>query len=448
MILNKIRDTINEYSLIKSGETVLVGLSGGADSVCLTHALFSLKDELGISLYTAHLNHGIRGEEAERDEEFAVSFSKSLGITCFTEKFDIPAIAAENGISEETAGRQKRYDFFESLCEKYGIDKIATAHNKNDNAETLLMNFMRGSSVKGMCGIPLKRGNVIRPLLNLSRAEIELYCKTNGLEYVTDSTNAETVYTRNKIRRELIPFIEDKFNPNFISTVTDNAVLTSDDSAYIEKQAQNAYSEIVIDKQAEIAKLMRLDIALRRRVIMRMISSAAGSLDDARSVYVRDVLSLLEKNSGASVNLPSGITARIEYGKLIIDNIGSHSKPFEYTVLIGQTDIAEISKSAVISEAVKREKDGALYLSASAGDRLVIRNRREGDIFYPCGMTGSKKVKEYFINEKIPRDKRMTVPIVEINGVIAAVGDRVDRRFLFKDKGIKIEFKPMQEVMN
>ena len=154
MILNKIKQTLTEYNMINEGDSIIVGLSGGADSVCLTHSLWSLKDELGIRLYTAHLNHGIRGDEALRDECFVRDFSEKLGIRCFVKNADIPKIANESGCSEETVGRRIRYEFFKELCEKYDIKKIATAHNKNDNAETLVMNFMRGSGIGGLCGIP------------------------------------------------------------------------------------------------------------------------------------------------------------------------------------------------------------------------------------------------------------------------------------------------------
>lgn len=448
MIINKIRNTITEHSLITTGDCVLIGLSGGADSVCLTHALYTLKDELGITLYTAHLNHCIRGTEAQRDEEFAKNFSNALGIKCFSLKIDIRQFAAKNCMSEEMAGRKARYDFFADLCRKYSIDKIATAHNKNDNAETMLMNFMRGSSVKGLCGIPAKRDNIIRPVLNLTRAEIESYCAENNLSYVTDSTNSENVYTRNKIRHELIPLIEEKYNPNFISTITDNAVLTADDNAYIEKQARKIYGEIVHDCSVDAEAVMKLDTSIRRRIIMQMIADALGSSEDVRSVYVRDVLELPYKNSGASVNLPCGICARNEYGKIIINRAEDDIKLFEHIVREGSAIIPEISAKAEISKTNKRVNDGALYLSASADDTIVIRNRRKGDIFQPFGMTGSKKVKEYFINEKIPREKRMSVPIVEINGEIAAVGSRVDRRFVFKDNGIKIVFSSFQEVVS
>lgn len=432
------------YDLINKGDSVLIGLSGGADSVCLTHALYMLSADLGIKLYTAHINHGIRGAEAARDEEFAKSFSKSLGIECFTMKADVPAVAKENGISEETAGRQIRYEFFKNLCKEHGIDKIATAHNKNDNAETLVMNFMRGSSIKGLCGIPYKRENIIRPVLSLDRAQIEEYCRQNNLEYMTDSTNGSLLYTRNKIRHSLIPLIEKEFNSNFINTVTDNAALIGEDNEYIEKQTNEAYKSIVSDNTADIDSLKKLDKTLQRRIILRMIQHARASHEDIRSVYVNDVLDLLTKNSGASVNLSDNIVARIQYGNLIIEHKRDETEPFEYTVKRNSSGfIPEISMKITISDTDKRQKDGALYLSCDT-DIIVVRNRREGDVFYPYGMDGSKKVKEYFINEKIPREKRNAVPIIEIDGQIAAVGERADRRFLFKDKGIRIEFKPLE----
>ena len=446
MILNRIKKYIEANELLQRGDRVLVGLSGGADSVCLTHALQSLSKQLGIEVYTAHVNHGIRGEEAVRDEEFAKSFSEKLGISCFTARLNIPEDARQKSISEETAGRIARYEFFNKIAAENRLTKIATAHNRNDNAETLLMNFMRGSTVKGLGGIPVRRGNIVRPILCLTRTEIEEYCRENSLEYVTDSTNNETIYTRNKIRRELIPLIERTYNPNFVTTATENAVLTAEDNAYIAKQAENAFISLAADNKADIKELKKLDKSILRRVLMLMIQSAVGEEEDIRSVYIRDVSRLLNKNSGASVNLPFGIIAKTEYGKLIIEKKPESVPCFEYIMTIGNTKISELGSEVVISKANVREKDGAVYVCAGETDIITIRNRRSGDVFMPCGMNGSKKVKEYFINEKIPREKRALTPIICINGEIAAVGTRVDRRFMFKDKGLRIEFKPMQEV--
>ncbi|MBQ8301108.1 MAG: tRNA lysidine(34) synthetase TilS [Clostridia bacterium] len=443
MVLNIIRQTISEYRLLNKGDKVLIGLSGGADSVCLTYALCALKEELGIEIAAAHLNHGIRGEEALRDEVFAQRFSATLGIKCHIRTADIPHIAQQNEISEETAGRNARYEFFDELCKEFGYTKIATAHNKNDNAETILMNFMRGSGITGLCGIPFSRDNIIRPIINVSRYDIEKYCNENNLEYVTDSTNLTDEYTRNKVRNVLIPLIQKEFNSNFINTITDNSMLIKADCEYIEKQALETYRKIVKNSSVEISELLSSDISISRRVIRLMLKNIYGSLDGISAGYINDVLSILSKQSGTSINLVDNVIARIEYGKLIIERIsGNNTVTFEYEFSCDdERYISEIGKNVVISKVDTRNKDSAVYIGTDYDKKIIIRNRRSGDKFYPFGMNGSKKVKEYFIDKKIPKDKRGLVPIIEIDGNIAAVGDRVDKRFMFKNSGIRIEFK-------
>lgn len=441
MLLRLIRNTIKEHNLLCKGDSVLIGLSGGADSVCLTHALHSLSDELGIKLYTAHVNHGIRGEEAERDEAFAHHFSETLGIECFVKHVDVPQLAIEKGQSEETVGRNVRYDFFDKLCGEYNINKIATAHNKNDNAETILMNFMRGSSLSGLCGIPYKRNNIIRPILDCARKDIEKYCQNNHLEYMTDSTNLENNYTRNKIRHTLIPIIEKNFNPNFISTVTQNSDIIREYNNFIDNYTDDIYMETVNNNCIDISKLNKYDTAIRRDIVRRYLINIYGTANDIASIYIRDVLLLTEKHSGTSINLPNNIVIKNEYGKITAEKRMSILTEFSYEIKIGEVlAVNEISKNVIITAVEKRENDGAVYLGMDMADKIIIRNRRIGDRFYPSGMNGSKKLKQYFIDKKIPQNQRNRIPIIEINGRIAAVGERVDRNFLFKDHGVKIEF--------
>lgn len=443
MLLNILRQTITEYNLFDKGDKVLIGLSGGADSVCLTHALSTLKEELGIDIYTAHLNHGIRGIEAERDEKFAYEFSMKLGIKCFTEKTDIPALASKLSVSEETAARKYRYNFFERVSQENGINKIATAHNKNDNAETILMNFMRGSSLQGLCGIPYKRDNIVRPLLNVKRTEIEQYCNDYRLEFVTDSTNLKNDYTRNKIRNILIPRIENDFNSNLICTLTDNADLICEDNNYLNKCSEAAYSKIVDVNSVDISALHKCDVAIQRRVVMKFLVDFYGDSDGISSKLVNDILSLAKKQSGKSINIMRSNIVKNEYGKLFIESKSYEDAPdFLYSLNIGETcRINEIQKEVIISECSTRKNDGCLYLDNRDFTKLILRSKKSGDKFYPSGMNGGKKIKEYFINNKIPKEERKKIPVIELNGEIAAVGKRVDERFLFKDKGIKIEFK-------
>lgn len=435
-MLNKVKKTIEKYGLLTQGDGVLIGLSGGADSVCLTHILYRLQDDLGIKLYTAHLNHSLRGERADGDERFALSFSQGLGIECISEKNDVKSYAKKHGVSEEMAGRELRYAFFERVSKNYGLKKIATAHNKNDNAETILMNFMRGGGLSGLCGIPFKRDNIIRPLLEVSREEIEGYCRDNGLDYVTDSTNNETVYTRNKIRLELIPKIQKEFNPAFIQTVTKNALLMSEELDFIGEKTDEAY-ENVSDGAILIEELNKLHIAIKRRLIIKMMKSAM--IKDISAQYVESVIELADKGqSGSSVNLPCGNTARIEYGKLIIGKNDIELAPFEYDI--------PLNEEIYISElgiTVKAEFcEGADVFAGGEASKITVRNKRDGDYFYPVGMDGRKKLKNYFIDEKIPRHERSKTAVLTINDEIAwIIGKRRDRRFEACGRGIKISLK-------
>lgn len=442
MLLNIIRQTIIEYNLFDKGDRVLIGLSGGADSICLTYTLNLLRSELGLELFTAHLNHGIRGDEAMRDEQFAQSFSENLGIKCFTERADIPCLAKNSGKSEETIAREVRYAFFERILNKYEIDKIATAHNRNDNAETILMNLIRGGTLSALCGIPYKRGNIVRPLLNVKREQIEKYCKLNQLEFVTDSTNLTDDYTRNKIRHIFIPQIENEFNPNFIETVTSNAVLNQEENNYLKKLADEAYRKTVTDSIIDISALQEYDTAIQRRIVRNALEEHYNTSDGITSQSICDILELAKKNSGKSINIHNNTIVKNEYGKLIItNNLPITEVCFEYRISVGEMQIIdEIKKKIVVSKTNSRKTDGAVYLDPHNAEEITVRSKRTGDKFYPSGMSGSKKLKEYFIDSKIPKDKRSNIPVIEINGKIGAVGRRVDERFLFKDKGIKIEF--------
>ncbi len=421
-MLDKIRDAIKKYNLIRENDGILIGLSGGADSVCLTHILACLKDEFNLTVYTAHVNHGLRGEEADRDEKFAAEFSKSLGIECITEHENVKEYAKKQGISEELAGRKLRYAFFENTIKKYELNKIATAHNKNDNAETIVMNFIRGSVVQGLCGIPVKRGNIIRPLLDATREEIEEYCRKNSLSYVTDKTNNEMIYTRNKIRIDLIPKIQSEFNGNFIENVTKNAELIAVENDFLEKAAEDIFDNY---KDGYIPlKYLDAHMAVTRRVIIKMIKSAG--ITDITSEYIGAVFSLLDNQSGKSVNLPKGNIAKIEYGKLYIGKASEKTPPFEYKIKIGEkTYIKELD--ITVSAETGSGKDA---FKIGGNSEIIIRSRRDGDYFYPSGMEGRKKLKEYFIDNKIPRDIRDKTGILTIDGEIAwIIGRRRDRRF-------------------
>ena len=234
--------------MLENTGILVAGLSGGADSVCLVAVLKEIieKEQLDIRLLAVHVNHGIRGTEAERDEQFAKQLCRQLSVEYISRRVDVPSVAHQEKLSEEEAGRILRYRIFKEIAtqqEKHTGRKvkIAVAHHQNDQAETVLMNLVRGSSLRGICGIRPVRDNIIRPLLCVSRAQIEEYLTLQGLSYVTDSTNEELVYTRNKIRRELIPYLEKNLNPNAVQKLTELADSVLQAEEYIEQQAAGLY---------------------------------------------------------------------------------------------------------------------------------------------------------------------------------------------------------------
>ncbi len=441
-MLELIKKTIKKYGLIKNGDKILVGLSGGADSMCLTHALCKLADEMGITVAAAHVNHNIRGEAADNDAKTAKEFAQSLRIEFFLESVQVSEYARVNHLSEELAGRELRYAFFERLMKEHGFTRLATAHNKNDNAETILMNFMRGSGISGLCGIPVKRDNIIRPLLEVTRSQIENYCAENKLGYVTDETNLEEIYTRNKVRLSLIPEIQKSFNANFINTVTKNASIINDENDYISIEAQKLYDENNTGNTFSVEALNKAHIAVARRTVMLILADRLGSLADISSKAVEDIIDLCRKNhTGKRINLPGGKTARLEYGKLIIAEQEKKTPEVKYRLEENKvTEIPELRITASIEKCNEKLHDGAVYLSAEDLSDICIRNRRNGDVFYPVGMNGTKKLKEFFVDEKVPREQREKIPIISINDKIAAVSDmRTDKHYVYGKN--KINFK-------
>ncbi|MBO5059305.1 MAG: tRNA lysidine(34) synthetase TilS [Clostridia bacterium] len=433
-ILKIVQNTIKEHSLLEENDRVLVGFSGGADSTALLHILCTLAPKLGLTVACAHINHGLR-ETADRDMNFCRRLCEQLGVPFYCLCADIKSGAKAAGDSEELYARKVRYDYFDSL----GFDKIATAHNKNDVAETLLFNFMRGASVKGLSGIPYMRGNIIRPLLDVKKEEIIGFCRENGYDFVTDETNFEAIYSRNKIRLDLIPQIEHEFNPNFVEVVTRNSRLFAQDSDFLEKLAQEKYSGEI---RAE--ELKSLEPSISQRVLQLHWKKSAMCEENLGLAYIEDILELAEKNrTGSRIDLPQGFEARLEYGVLTIakkrDMLSFEYKIYPQKVL----NIPEIGKNILIYPV---SENGDFYLDGE--EHLTVRSRRSGDTFCPVGMNGTKKLSDFFSDKKIPRSKRDEIPILTYKGDIVSVGGmRSDRRFFDKsNKAYKIEIKEAENA--
>ncbi|MBO5141664.1 MAG: tRNA lysidine(34) synthetase TilS [Clostridia bacterium] len=306
---NKVKQTIEKYNLINEEDKILVAVSGGPDSISLLNVLH----DLGYNLCVAHVNHGLR-ENAKKDEEFVKNFCEERNIPCFIKKINLKELMesdiALKGMSTEEAGRKARYDFFNEVLRKQNCNKIATAHNSNDNVETVIMNMVRGSGLSGLKGIDASRDNIIRPLIETSRKEIEEYCKENNLNPRHDESNDETVYTRNKVRLELIPYIEKNINSNVVNNITRMSKIISEEERFILDLVEQSYNEIVLkESETEIICSLKLfnnlDVVLKRRLILKMIIKVLGNAKDIEKVHVDDIVKLCQNNVGGKFLTPN-----------------------------------------------------------------------------------------------------------------------------------------------
>lgn len=310
MLEDKVLNTIKRYEQIKSGDTIVVGVSGGPDSICLLNVLKNLQNELKINIVVAHINHMIR-KEADSETVFVQDFCEQRDIKCFVKKADVLQIAKEKKLGTEEVGRKIRYDFFEEVKNIVGGNKIATAHNANDNAETVLMNFLRGSGSTGLKGIePIRDNKLIRPIIECTRQEIEQYCNEKGLNPKYDKTNQENIYTRNKIRNMLIPYIQENFNPNIIETINRMSNLIATDEMYFKSIVKQSYKEtFIIRTEKEIIldlkKFNVLEKVIKSRLIIYTINELLGTTNGIEKIHIEDVIKLCKNNIGNKYLTPN-----------------------------------------------------------------------------------------------------------------------------------------------
>jgi len=466
----KILDTIRINNLIENGEGVIVGLSGGPDSVCLLHVLNSLSETLGIKLYALHVNHMLRGGEAEEDEHYASKLCNELDIPFKAVRVDVASMANELGLSLEEAGREARYRELFEAARAFGADKIAVAHNRNDQAETVMMNIIRGSGTAGMAGMQYKRGVIIRPLLGICRTDIELYCREAGLSPRTDSSNLTGEFTRNKIRLGLFPYIKDNFGIDMVDPLCRLSAHAAQDNAFLEKCAKDAYNNVLSQKENGMVglrgdKLLELDPAIRSRVYRLALIHVAGNSAGVGSIHYSFLDELVAKGrTGGQAELPGGIRAVFSYGILKITNseilcAGPEQTSFcrmliiPGTVLIPELD-AEITTSLVSSIDIDKYQPLGYnpFIQFFDYDKLnkgiSIRNRQNGDVFKPIRSNGTKKLKEYMIDKKIPKEQRNRIPLICVdNEVVWIIGDKISDKFKVTENTknvLKIEFKRRQ----
>lgn len=343
MLEDKVLDTINKYGMIKKNDKVVIGVSGGPDSMTLLNILNNLKEKIEIEIYVAHINHMIR-EESDEETEYVKEFCERIGVSFFFKRVDVESEAEKLKIGTEEAGRNIRYEFFNEVANKVEANKIATAHNSNDNAETVLMNIIRGSSISGLKGIEKVRDEkFIRPIIECNRDEIEEYCKINNLNPKYDKSNLENIYTRNKIRNMLIPFIKKEFNPNIIEGINRLSSIAYEEEQFINKIVEKEYKKLLIsvnknseerennktknktniktNNRKEIVLNMKefniLDYVIKAKIILYAISQVSGSATGIGKIHIDDIIRLCNNNIGNKFLIPKkGIKVYVKKGKI------------------------------------------------------------------------------------------------------------------------------------
>ena len=394
MIEKAIIDNCKEYSLIPKGSVVTVALSGGADSVALLYALNRLKDRLGITVKAAHLNHLIRGDEAFRDEEFVKNLCSSLDIPLICEEIDVPKLAKKQNLSLETAAREIRYEFLNRVCEG-GL--IATAHTASDNLETLLLNLARGTAIGGLCGIPVKRENIIRPIISVTREEIEKYCAQNNLSFVTDSTNLSDDYTRNKLRHSIVPVLRE-LNPKIEKTVLKTSRSVTEISNMIKSSAENYIKENFADNKLDVSNLDGLNPEIAKRVIIEFVKICDSDVS-LESCHIENIYKICLKCG--KTGIPKNKYCQNKNGYLFVGSNDENLKKPEFSVEI--TKISENVNNLLLNNSLDCDK---------IVGKLVLRTRQSGDSIRLANRGCTKKLTKLYNEFSVPVNLRDTLPVI------------------------------------
>lgn len=437
---NKVFEYIKKYNLIKEREKVLIALSGGPDSLCLAQVLFNLKEKLNIGIYAAHINHNLRGEESDKDEKFVEKWCKERDIPCFVLSADIVKRSKEEKRGTEETARIVRYEFFEKVVKENHLDKIAIAHNKNDQGETVLFRMLRGSGSRGLNGMkPIRDKIYIRPLLGVERREIESYLKESNIDARIDKTNLETDYTRNKIRLELIPYIEENFNKDIINTLYNLSMTLSVDEDYLNLEAKKVFKEKVIVENSKAnfnskskvvidSTVFKEHKAISSRVIFLGLEEILGNRLNIEKKHIDEIIKLSANQSGKRVDITNDVVVVNNYSNIEIIRASKKIKEENNSEInINTSELNEV-KTIVFNnyeinlwktinekenhvDKIKRKEENLSQIDIDSLETFVIRSRRQGDIIKPLGMNGLKKIKNVFIDKKIEREKRDILPL-------------------------------------
>jgi tRNA(Ile)-lysidine synthase len=438
-LMEKVAAAIDKYEMFKGGETVLVGLSGGPDSVALLSILGGLRGKYGLTVNAVYVDHNLRPEETPEEIEFCKDFCRKQGVNFLVKSVDVLSRVKALGLNKQEAARELRYGAFEEAAIEVGADRIALAHNADDQIETICMRLLRGAGPGGLSGMPVKRGKVVRPLIEVGRADIEDFLFSAGITFVVDSSNLRMEYFRNRIRRLLVPVMKG-LNPSLLTTMTHTSSILQEEERYFGLVVTKALMKMISRKtnrriELFLSPMQGMDTVILRRVLRRAIEET-DSLRGISFAHVEDIIGLVRKGeSGDRLYLPRGIRVVKGYALLVITSEKA-GKIDEYE-LRPPSEIAVTGTGTVIRAYLEDFKgdvgDGrSSVLLDAAGMKfpLKIRPRAAGDFFFPMGFGRRKKLQDFFVDAKVPRDDRDMVPIV-VSGddIVWVAGYRADDRF-------------------
>lgn len=455
-LLKKIRKTIIKYNMLSEGDNVIIGLSGGPDSVCLGIILHKLRVDFNLTLNAVYVDHGLRPDEVENEKAFCKNFCNNLGIGFFTRAVDVKEYAKDRKLNIQEAARELRYHAYEEVSKKAGAAKIALGHIADDQVETVLIHLMRGAGYKGLSGMPPVRSSesrvkknvlIIRPLIEIERSEIENFLINNSelrtqnleLPFIVDSSNLKKDYFRNWIRLMIIPEFKKK-SPALVKSISRMADILREEDAYLEIIVTKTLMRLISRKSADAIELFILPLEtmekpILRRVLRRAVSEAEG-LKGIDFIHIEDMIELIKRGkSGDRIYLPKGIRVIKNYSTMVITS-RPPQKISTYTINVpGEVVLNEIKAVIKASAGNKSDDYGdgkitTVFDADKIGTILTVRQRENGDFFYPSGFGKRKKLQDFFVDEKVPRDERDSIPIVVSgNDIVWVAGFRGDERF-------------------
>lgn len=432
---DRVLQTITEHNLINEGDTLIVGASGGPDSQFLIHILNNLRRELGFDMVLAHLNH-LHRKEAIDDEKLVKETAEKLGLKFYSRSSSMDDLAKKLKISSEDAGRRLRYEFFDDLASNFTDSKIAVAHNKDDQAETVLMRIIRGTGLDGLRAMDYKSGNIIRPILNIRKSEILSYLDMNNISYAIDHTNFENEYTRNKVRLDIIPALCE-INPNVIDSLFKLSMIARDDLSILDKVVDEKFNEIArINKKKIIFdknKFENTDPAILRRILRKSVEILKGDIKNFSKENLDDFLNIISLDNG-KVLIKDDVSLRKSYKYYVLEESKKKDKNGK-EIFLEAEDLVKFDgfylKSSIINNGKYKKDRNIGYFDFDKLDfPLKIRTRLPGDRFVPLGHMSEKKLKDFFIDQKIDRNKRDEIPLVlSDNKIIWIASLRISDRY-------------------